>query len=109
MLLFYNERAYFGFGFDGRAISTYAYGERHDWLRIDLAAPRIEIRIRNDHHIVTMYYRAAGGNWQKHPWQFELSGMHQNVLGGFLSMRPTLFACGMGEVQFRAFRFRALD
>jgi xylan 1,4-beta-xylosidase len=109
MLLFYNERAYFGFGFDGRTISTYAYGERHDWLRIDLAAPRIDIKIRNDHHIVTMYYRVPDGNWTKHPWQFELSGMHQNVLGGFLSVRPALFACGTGEVQFRAFRYRALD
>ena len=108
LLLFYSERAYFGFGFDGRRISTYAYGERHDWLSIDVAAPRIELQIINDHQIVTMKYRVGCGAWKKHPWQFEVSGVHQNVLGGFLSLRPSLFSCGAGRVRFRDFRYRGL-
>jgi beta-xylosidase len=32
LLFFYNERAYVGCGFDGSKLSTYVYGERHDWL-----------------------------------------------------------------------------
>lgn len=108
LLLFYNEKAYVGCGFDGKKLVTYVYGERHDWLRIDLAASQVTFRFTNDHHIVTMHYRVGEGAWTKHPWQLETSGIHQNVLGGFLSLRPSLFACGAGQVRFRGFRYRAL-
>lgn len=40
--------------------------------------------------------------------QYEVSGYHHNVGGGFLSLRPALFAAGSGEVRFRRFRYRAL-
>jgi xylan 1,4-beta-xylosidase len=109
MLLFYSERMYFGIGFDGKRLCTYAYGERHDWLRIEVAASRLLLRITNDHHIVTMHYSTESDRWLKHPWQFEVSGAHQNVLGGFLSLRPALFACGNGSVHFRDFCYRALS
>jgi xylan 1,4-beta-xylosidase len=108
LLLFYNEKGYVGVGFDGKKLSTYVYGERHDWLRIDLVASQLTFRITNDHHVVTMHYRAGDGAWIKHPWQLEMSGMHQNVLGGFLSLRPSLFACGAGQVRFRGFQYRGL-
>jgi xylan 1,4-beta-xylosidase len=108
LLFFYNERAYVGCGFDGNKLSTYVYGERHDWLRIDLKAPRVTFRFTNDHQVVTMHYRSGDGAWIKHPWQLEVSGMHQNVLGSFLSLRPSLFACGAGEVRFRDFRYRGV-
>jgi xylan 1,4-beta-xylosidase len=108
LLLFYNERVHVGCGFDGRTVTTYVYGERHDWLRIDVNSPRITLQIVNDHQIVTMRYRAGDGAWIKHPWQLEVSGIHQNVLGSFLSLRPSLFACRKGEVIFRDFRYRGM-
>jgi xylan 1,4-beta-xylosidase len=108
LLLFYSERVFFGIGFDGKSLRTYAHGERHDWLRLDVAAPRLLLRITNDHHIVTLHYGTDGQTWNKHPWQFEVSGVHQNVLGGFLSLRPALFSCGTGGVRFRDFRYRGL-
>jgi xylan 1,4-beta-xylosidase len=108
LLLFYNEHAYYGFGVDGRRMSTFAYGQEHGWLRIELESPRVHLKLTNDHHIVTMHHSVDGERWAKHPWQFEVSGVHQNVLGGFLSLRPALYACGSGEVRFRDFRYRAL-
>jgi xylan 1,4-beta-xylosidase len=38
----------------------------------------------------------------------EVSGYHHNVCGGFLMLRPGLYAAGDGEARFRAFRYRAL-
>jgi xylan 1,4-beta-xylosidase len=105
LLLFYNERAFVGCGFNGRKLSTYVYGEPHDWMRIELTAPRLSFRITNDHQVVTLHYR-SDGEWIKHPWQLEVSGIHQNVLGSFLSLRPSLFSCGSGAVRFRDFRYR---
>ena len=108
LLLFYSERVYYGIGFDGQRLITYGYGERHDWLRIVCIAPALHLRIRNDHHIVTMFYGTDGEHWTKHPWQFEVSGAHQNILGSFLSLRPALFSCGTGSVRFKEVRYRAL-
>jgi hypothetical protein len=31
--------------------------------------------------------------------------MQHNVLGGFLDLRPALYACGSGAATFRAFRY----
>ena len=108
LLLFYNERAHVGCGFDGKKLSTYVYGERHDWMRIEVAAPKITFRFVNDHQIVTLFYKVPGGAWVKHPWQLEVAGIHQNVLGSFLSLRPSLFACREGSVRFQDFRYRGL-
>jgi xylan 1,4-beta-xylosidase len=108
LLFFYNERAYVGCGFDGSRISTYVYGERHDWLTLESKGSRVAFRFVNDHQIVTMHYRVDSGAWIKHPWQLEVSGIHQNVLGSFLSLRPSVFACRGGEVAFRDFRYRGL-
>lgn len=35
-------------------------------------------------------------------------GYHHNVRGGFLMLRPGLYAAGPGEAKFRDFRFTAL-
>jgi xylan 1,4-beta-xylosidase len=33
--------------------------------------------------------------------------MHHNVLGGFLDLRPAVFAAGSGSTSFRNFRYLA--
>jgi xylan 1,4-beta-xylosidase len=108
LLLFYSERMYYGVGFDGKRLITYGFGEKHGWLRIDFSAAVLHLRILNDRHIVTMFYGTDGERWTKHPWQFEVSGAHQNILGSFLSLRPALFSCGTGSVRFRDVRYRAI-
>ncbi|CEH40218.1 hypothetical protein XACJK4_150001 [Xanthomonas citri pv. citri] len=41
--------------------------------------------------------------------QMEVSGYHHNVAGKFLALKPALYAAGPGQVEFRNFRYRALD
>ena len=73
-----------------------------------VATDRLHLRLTNDRHIVTMHYGTDGRTWERHPWRYEVSGYHQNVLGGFLSLRPSLYASGDGDVRYRDFRYRAL-
>ena len=108
LLLFYNEKGFVGFGFDGRQILTFNYGQEHSWLRIPVTADRLHLRLANDRHIVTTHYSADGETWKRHPWRYEVSGYHHNVFGGFLSLRPSLYAAGEGEVRYTDFRYRAL-
>jgi beta-xylosidase len=67
------------------------------------------IRVTNDRHIVTYDTSGDGGKtWIRFDRGMEVSGYHHNVRGGFLMLRPGLYAAGKGEARFRDFRFRAL-
>jgi hypothetical protein len=38
----------------------------------------------------------------------DVSGYHHNTAGGFMSLRPALYASGQGTARFRALRYQAL-
>ncbi|MGD0096119.1 MAG: family 43 glycosylhydrolase [Terracidiphilus sp.] len=66
---------------------------------------RATLRIVNDRQELDFYYRIPGESWQRTETSAEVSGMHHNVLGGFLDLRPALYACGKGHATFRNFRY----
>ena len=68
----------------------------------------MRIRMKNDRHIVTFHTSPDGRTWTKFDRQMEVSGYHHNVRGGFMALRPALFAAGRGEARFRGLTYRAL-
>lgn len=108
LLLFYNERLFAGLGFSSSRMVEYWKGETSEFDKPAQIGDRYFLRIRNDHHHVTVWYSADGSQWTKHWMHFEVSGYHHNVGGGFLALRPALLATGEGDVRFRHFRYRAL-
>ncbi|TNE63470.1 MAG: xylan 1,4-beta-xylosidase [Alphaproteobacteria bacterium] len=109
LLLFYDDRMFVGVGFSGSEMRTFNYGQEHSWMRMPMQTGTVSIRLRNDRNVVTFHYSHDGGkSWVQHPWQMEVSGMHHNVLGGFLSLKPAIYSAGDGAVRFRDFRYRAL-
>ncbi len=73
--------------------------------RYHKGATRATLRIVNDNQEVDFYYKLPGQSWKKTEESAEVSGMQHNVLGGFLDLRPALFATGKGQATFRTFRF----
>lgn len=109
LILFYDERLYCGLGFDADRFVTHQYG-------IERAQPvnphgcRMRLRVTNDAHIVTFDTSGDGGeSWTRFDRGMEVSGYHHNVRGGFLMLRPGLYAAGSGQARFRNFRFSALS
>lgn len=109
LVLFYDDRLYCGLGFDGERFMTHQYG-------IERARPvnphgrRMRMRVTNRRHIVTYDTSSDGGRkWHRFDRGMEVSGYHHNVRGGFLMLRPGLYAAGPGEATFRDFRYTALD
>jgi xylan 1,4-beta-xylosidase len=109
-LLFYDEHLYAGVGSNGEAFVLHRYGKERP------AAPlppgkggRLWLRVTNDRHVVTIHTSRDGRHWQKYPVQMEVSGYHHNVAGGFLALKPAIYAAGNGVVVFERFRYRALD
>jgi xylan 1,4-beta-xylosidase len=70
-------------------------------------AQQATLRLVNDRQEMDTYYKIPGEEWRRMERSFDVSGLNQNVLGGFLSLRPAVFACGSGNATFRAFRYSA--
>lgn len=109
LILFYDDKLYCGLGFDAGRFVTHQYG-------IERARPtnphgrRMRMRITNRRHIVAIHTSGDGGaSWKRFDRGMEVSGYHHNVRGGFLALRPGLYAAGAGEARFRNFRYSALD
>ena len=108
LILFYDDRLYCGLGFDEERFVTHQYG-------IERARPanphgaQMRMRVTNRQHIVTYDTSGDGGRtWRRFDRGMEVSGYHHNVRGGFLMLRPGLYASGAGEGAFRNFTFAAL-
>ncbi|MFT3780522.1 MAG: family 43 glycosylhydrolase [Nibricoccus sp.] len=108
LLVFYSERLFAGLGFSRSNLIEYSKGDTQTFPKPSTIGNHYFLRLRNDRHIVTLWHSPDGEHWTKHWMQFEVSGYHHNVAGGFLSLRPTLIAAGSGEVRFKNFKYRAL-
>lgn len=107
MLLFYDSALYAGLGFDADRFVTHQYGLERGRPANPLGR-RMHLRVTNDRHIVTFHTSPDGQAWTKFDRQMEVSGYHQNVRGGFMALRPAIYAAGTGEARFRGFKYMAL-
>lgn len=108
LLVFYNDRLFAGLGFSDSAKLIFRSGNAGTQSKPKGISNHYFVRLRNDRHVVTLWYSADGKTWTKHGGAMEVSSYHHNVAGGFLSLRPGLFAAGSGEVRFRNFTYQAL-
>jgi beta-xylosidase len=108
LVLFYDDKLYCGLGFDRERFVTHQYGLERG-RPANPHGSRMRIRVTNRRHIVTYDTSGDGGRtWRRFDRGMEVSGYHHNVRGGFLMLRPGLYAAGPGEAVFRDFRFTAL-
>jgi xylan 1,4-beta-xylosidase len=109
LLLFYNHKAYVGLGFTPEEVKTYQYAEEQSWQRAAVKTSSVRIRITNDNHIVTYRYSHDGGKtWVLHGHRMEVSGIHHNVFGGFLSLKIGIYSAGKGGIYLKDFTYRAI-
>ena len=106
LAVFYNDRLYAGLGFDRDRFIIHRYGT--DEERFKKPGTKMYLRLVNDHNVVSLFTSDDGENWSQFPMGMEVSGYNHNVAGGFLSLRPALYAAGQGEVRFRNFKYEAL-
>lgn len=108
LLLYFNGRLFCGMGWDGAELASYAGGIRTHWREPAEPGAIIQLRLRNEDHIVTGWHRRPGEEWSRHGVRYDTQGYHSATMNDLKSLRPALFAAGDGEVTFRSFRYRAL-
>jgi xylan 1,4-beta-xylosidase len=75
-------------------------------MRVPVKASSVRIRVSNDENVVTWRYSLdEGRTWQLNGLRMEVSGMHHNVFGGFISLKIGIYCAGTGSVRLRNFTF----
>jgi beta-xylosidase len=64
------------------------------------------LKLKNINNTVDMFYSTDGVNWTKIENSLDVSGMHHNVLSGFMSLRIGLCSMGEGKVKFKNFTYK---
>ncbi len=104
LLLFYNPDHAAGILLDSEGVGVRT-ANGYIPSRQQKGATRATLRVVNDRQEVDFYFRIPGKPWQRTQESAEISGMHHNVLGGFLDVRPAIYACGSGKAILRNFRY----
>lgn len=104
LLLFYNPDHATGILLDPEGVGVrlangYVPSRQHK------GATHATLRVVNDRQEVDFYFRVPGKPWQRAQESAEISGMHHNVLGDFLDVRPAIYACGSGKATLCNFRY----
>jgi len=103
LLLFYDSNHLCGLRLcSGPSASSYP-------KTIIVRGSRATLRIVNDDQVVDFFYRVEDGGpaskWTHVRDSLDASCYQQNALGGFLDLRPALYACGTGSATFRRWNY----
>lgn len=107
LILFYNNSYNSGILADNENILANLRG----WQFVtesNVIKNHVFLRLKNINNTVDMFYSADGTKWNKIENSIEVSGMHHNVLSGFLSLRIGLCSFGEGNVKFKNFTYRPI-
>jgi xylan 1,4-beta-xylosidase len=99
LLLFYNPEHSVGLRIGSGGIGFRSAGD------LKVPATRATFRIVNDEQEIDFYYKLPGKSWIHIRASVDVTCYNQNAFGGFLDLRPSLYACGSGHATFRSFRY----
>lgn len=107
LVLFYNQQAYSGILANKEDVLANLRGWQFTAEK-KVISKHVFLRLKNINNTVDMFYSTDGEKWNKIESSLEVSGLHHNALGGFLSVRIGLCSVGEGKVTFRNFNYKAI-
>ncbi|HEX7411080.1 MAG TPA: family 43 glycosylhydrolase [Bacteroidales bacterium] len=107
LVLFYNNSSYSGILADNENILANIHGWEFPTGK-NVINNHVFLRLKNINNTVDMYYSTDGEKWNKVENSLEVSAMHHNVLGGFMSLRIGLCSIGEGSVTFKNFTYKPI-
>lgn len=114
LVAYYDNAMHFGLGFRPGELLRYRRGgvsrlQPKVPIAVDADGKcRLHLRLRNTENIISGWYSTDGKEWHHYPWAFDMQGFHHNTLGGFLSVRPGIYAGGNGTATITNLTYRRL-
>ncbi|MEO7989826.1 MAG: family 43 glycosylhydrolase [Chryseolinea sp.] len=107
LILFYNNKAHSGILVDNENVLANTSGWQFPTEK-KVIKNHVFLRMKNMNNTVDMYYSTDRVVWNKIENSVEVSGLHHNALGGFLSLRLGLCSMGDGAVGFKNFTYKSI-
>jgi xylan 1,4-beta-xylosidase len=108
LVAYYNNKFFAGVGTRGGVVFGYAKGASP--FGPTMKAPAVQyLKIRLVEFDLQSFHSQDGKAWTPCPNSLEVSGYHQNMLGGFSSLKIGILVKGKGTVTIDDFKYRALD
>jgi xylan 1,4-beta-xylosidase len=104
LALMVNENYYVGIALKDGTLQGLSHGKAA-WEKIEAKECRY-LRLRVEKYTVGVSYSADGKDWKTYPHGFDASGYHTNMLGGFLSLKPSILCKGSGSISVKNVKFR---
>jgi len=108
LVAFYSGKMFAGVGLKGGTVSGYAKGVWPFGPRIKAPAAKY-LKIRLVDFDLQFFYGENGKTWKPCPNSLDVSGYHQNMLGGFSSLKVGIIVKGKGSVAIDDFAYKVLD
>lgn len=109
LILFYNNEYSVGLYADSSNLINNLHGWQFVAKKDAFNNRHVFLQMRKTGNIVDMFYSSDALHWTKAETSFEVSGMHHNVLGGFLSLRIGLCSFGEGSISFKNFKYQPVN
>lgn len=107
-LLFYNEKGHAGLTLDRHHITIHRDAVARDVLPFKVGK-WVTVRLTNRSNRMTVAVSLDGRRtWRVLASDIDVSQLHHNRLGGFLSLRIALLAAGKGRTTFKHFEYRKI-
>ena len=104
VVLFYNDKAYLGAGFDSKMIYNWENTKKSD-VQARIGTRPLWFKIRNEQQIVCIWYSFDGKRWIPSVMDKDVTDYNHNIWKDFQSLLPGVFAYGAGKVKISDFEF----
>lgn len=106
IILMYNEAIFNGISLERGKLIIYRLGKSL-WEK-EINTSSLWLRMRNNEQYLSFYYSMDGSKYWKLSPVINLVSQNNNAYGGFLSLRPGIFACGNGSGKFKNFVYSGI-
>ena len=107
LIVYYTKDAFAGIGVKAGTVFGLAKGTPFG-PKIKAAGAKY-FKLRMNEFDLSFFYSEDGKTWKTYPNSAEVSGYHQNMLGGFSSLKIGVYCRGKGNLLIDNFNYKALD
>ena len=107
LMLFYRQNAFVGVTVSKDVITIHKSASSKDEI-LNKFGESLRLRLENKGKTLTMSASKDGNEWVVIYENLDISNMHHNKLGDFISLRPALCSIGEGEAKFHEFIYKPI-
>lgn len=108
LFLFYDENAFAGLSFTDKTLTLYKDASNSETMP-NTFGKKLHVRLVNHGGRLDILVSRDGKEWIPLRNNVDISNFHHNRFGGFIALRPCLYAAGHGISRFWEFKYQSIQ